>query len=199
MPRFSVIIPVFSDAVLLSQCLRSVRASTFSDYELLVSDDGSANADAIQSVAAQYDARLIRSETRRGSAAARNRAARMASGEQLVFVDADVTLSGETLTRFAGEVFDHDPSLDAAMGAYDRAPSAPGRTSQFRNLLHSHAHSSSRGPATTFWTGCGAVQRERFLSMGGFDEGYGPSVDRRCRVWAASAPRRRPYSSRARD
>lgn len=177
MPRFSVIVPVFSGPELLSQCLRSVRASTFSDYELLVSDDGSPDADAIQSVATRYDARLIRSETRSGSAAARNRAARIASGDQLVFVDADVTVSSETLSDFA-QLFDHDPSLDAAMGAYDRAPSAPNRTSQFRNLLHSHAHSSSSGAASTFWTGCGAVQRERFLSLGGFDEGYGrPSIE----------------------
>ncbi len=177
MPRFSVIVPVYSGPALLSQCLRSIRASPFVDYELLVSDDGSPDADEIRSVAAQYEARLIRSENQTGAGAARNRAARVAVGDQLVFFDADVTLSGDTLTRIA-QAFDHDPSLDAVIGAYDRQPSARNTTSQFRNLLHAHAHRSGHREATTFWTGCGAVQRERFLAMGGFDEIYGrPSIE----------------------
>ena len=177
MPRFSVIVPVYSGPALLSQCLRSIRASTFVDYELLVSDDGSPDADEIQSVAAQYEARLIRSENQTGAAAARNRAARVAVGDQLVFLDADVTLSRDTLTRIA-QAFDQDPSLDAVIGAYDRQPSARNTMSQFRNLLHAHAHRSGHREATTFWTGCGAVQRERFLAMGGFDEIYSrPSIE----------------------
>ena len=149
MPRFSVIVPVYSGPALLSECLRSIRASTFGDYELLVSDDGSPDADEIRSVAAQYEATLIRSDKQTGAAAARNRAARVAVGDQLVFFDADVTLSGDTLTRIA-QAFDHDPSLDAVIGAYDRQPSARNTTSQFRNLLHAHAHRSGHREATTF-------------------------------------------------
>lgn len=177
MPRFSVIIPVFAQPELLLQCLRSVRASTFSDYELLVSDDGSPDLKAIESVVLQHGAHLIRSETRAGSAAARNRAAVIALGDYLVFVDADVTLHDDTLERFA-QAFDQNPCLDAVIGSYDREPSFPGRTSQFRNLLHAHTHQRSRSEATTFWTGCGAVRRDRFLTMGGFDEHFErPSIE----------------------
>jgi GT2 family glycosyltransferase len=177
MPRFSVIIPVFSQPELLEQCLRRVRTSTFSDYELLVSDDCSPDAGAIQSVADQHGARMVRSNARKGSAAARNSAALIASGEILVFLDADVTVSEETLARFA-QAFDQDPCLDAVIGSYDRQPSATGKVSQFRNLLHAHIHQTSRREASTFWTGCGAVQREKFLAMGGFDEDFTrPSIE----------------------
>jgi GT2 family glycosyltransferase len=41
--------------------------------------------------------------------------------------------------------------------------------SRFRNLLHHHVHSSSPGPAETFWAGLGAVRRDALLAAGGFD------------------------------
>ena len=41
--------------------------------------------------------------------------------------------------------------------------------SRFRNLLHHHTHSSNPGPISSFWAGCGAVRRCRFLELGGFD------------------------------
>jgi hypothetical protein len=40
----------------------------------------------------------------------------------------------------------------------------------FRNLLHAHVHHRSSARATTFWAGCGAIRRDRFLALGGFDE-----------------------------
>src|SRR5215468_4786095 len=101
MPRFSVIVPVYGQGRLLSQCLEHVRASNFDDYEIIVSDDGSPDEAEIRSVAARYQARLIRSESRTGSAAARNRAAQVALGHQLVFIDADVTPRPETLSLLA--------------------------------------------------------------------------------------------------
>ena len=40
--------------------------------------------------------------------------------------------------------------------------------SRIRNLLHHHVHQLSPGPATTFWTGCGALRRVDFEAAGGF-------------------------------
>lgn len=171
MPQFSIIVPVFDQAELLAQCLQSIRASDFEDYELLVSDDGTPDAGAILRIAEQFGARLVRSEARLGAASARNRAAREASGDRLVFFDADVTLHPETLERLA-KAFECDAPPDAVIGSYDRQPVAGNRTSQFRNLLHAHAHQRSHCEASTFWTGCGAISRERFVELGGFDEHY---------------------------
>ncbi len=46
--------------------------------------------------------------------------------------------------------------------------------SQFRNLLHHHVHQTGEfvddaRRVRTFWTGCGAIRRETFLALGGFD------------------------------
>jgi glycosyltransferase involved in cell wall biosynthesis len=171
MPFFSVIVPAFDNHDSLDACLRSIRESSFQDFELLVADDGSAEGASIRRTAESHGARIIRRETNGGPAAARNAAAGDARGEILVFLDSDVTVHRETLERLA-DAFSREPDLDAVMGSYDSSPQVVGTVAAFRNLLHAHVHHRSAGPATTFWTGCGGVRRERFLSLGGFDESY---------------------------
>ena len=174
--QLSVIVPAFGSAG-LDVCLASIRASGYSDYELLIADDGSPRPGIIDHVAGAYGARVIRLEVNSGPAAARNAAARSASGELLVFFDSDVTLHGDTLRRIADR-FRTDPELDALMGSYDFEPAQGGLVAAFRNLLHAWVHHRSAGDASTFWGACGAVRRERFLHLGGFDERYRrPSVE----------------------
>jgi GT2 family glycosyltransferase len=63
-------------------------------------------------------------------------------------------------------------------GSYDDEPANDGTVSAFRNLLHHHVHQSSPGPAHTFWAGLGAIRREAFLGIGGFDDAYSvPSIE----------------------
>ncbi len=114
---------------------------------------------------------------RSGPATARNLAAREATGEVLVFVDADVELHPQSLIQFR-QAFREDPSLDAVFGSYDDAPAAPGVVSRFRNLLHHHTHHLHGGLASSFWAGCGAMRRDRFLDLGGFNAAYHqPSIE----------------------
>ncbi len=114
---------------------------------------------------------------RSGPAAARNLAARQATGDVLVFVDADVELHPRSLIRFR-QAFLDDPALDAVFGSYDDAPAAPGVVSRFRNLLHHHTHHLHGGWASSFWAGCGAMRRDRFLDLGGFNTAYQePSIE----------------------
>ena len=137
-----------------------------------------------------------------GPAAARNRGAEQVAGDVIVFVDADVTVHPDALERIR-EAFAADPELAAVFGSYDDAPAAPQLVSQFRNLLHHHVHSSSPGPAETFWAGLGAVRREPFLAAGGFDSARFPAArgrGHRARAPAAGprrADRARPASCAA--
>ena len=103
------------------------------------------------------------------ASAARNAGAGRASGEILVFVDADVAVHSDAFSRIRAR-FEADPALTAIFGSYDDAPSAPGVVSTFRNLLHHHVHQESAGTASTFWAGLGAIRREAFEAVGGFDE-----------------------------
>jgi hypothetical protein len=121
--------------------------------------------------------RLVATGRRSGPAAARNLAAHLATGEVLVFVDADVELHAKSLSKIR-QAFLEVPSLDAIFGSYDDAPAAPGVVSRFRNLLHHHTHQNHAGSASTFWAGCGAMRRAVFLRLGGFDTAYHqPSIE----------------------
>ena len=162
---------------LLRNALACLRASSFQNFEILVADDASPGGDEVAAVAREAGAELVRLKHRGGPAAARNAAAENANGDILVFVDADTSVHPDTLERFA-RLFRETPGLDAVMGSYDQQPSAPGVVSRFRNLLHSFVHHRSNRRATTFWAGCGAVRKQRFRALGGFDESFGrPSIE----------------------
>lgn len=103
-----------------------------------------------------------------GPAGARNLAAAECEADVLVFVDSDVEVRPDALARIA-EHFATDPELTAVFGAYDDDPADPGLTSRYRNLLHHHVHAGAAGEAESFWAGLGAVRREAFAAIGGFD------------------------------
>jgi glycosyltransferase involved in cell wall biosynthesis len=170
-PPLSVVIPVRNGGRDFERCLRGLRDSSWTDFELVVVDDGSTDGSA--ELAASFGAIVVRHETPLGPAAARNAGAEAASAPLVFFLDADVVLHPDALrkavTRFAA-----DADLAALFGSYDDRPAGPGLVSRFRNLLHHDIHQQGdfrdgAREARTFWTGCGAIRRRVFLELGGFD------------------------------
>ena len=91
MPKLSVVIPVFGAEAYLETCVNSVLAQDFSDFELILIDDGSRDKSGdICDTFAKIDARVrvVHTENR-GMAAARNRGMDLARGEFLTFLDSD--------------------------------------------------------------------------------------------------------------
>ena len=91
-PTISVLIPVYNAERFLAQCLDSVLAQTFTDFELICAEDASSdNSLAVLQQYARKDKRVkILSSTRNdGTAATRNRLLAQASGQYIAFVDAD--------------------------------------------------------------------------------------------------------------
>jgi len=86
--RFSVLIPVYNREEYVRQAIDSVLSQTFSDYELIIIDDGS--TDRTPDVLRSYGARVktIHQENRGGNAA-RKVGAAQAEGEYLAFLDSD--------------------------------------------------------------------------------------------------------------
>jgi GT2 family glycosyltransferase len=144
MTRLSAIVPATDLPPTLARCLDSLRRATEPPDELIVVDGPGLDA-----------------------AEARNEGARRATGELLLFVDADVLVHADAL-RLVRARFADNPELDALFGAYDDRPEAPGLVSRFRNLLHHYVHQSSAGPTGTFWAGLGAIRAEAFSGSGGF-------------------------------
>jgi len=160
---------------MLERCLEALSKSTVTPWECLVVDDGS-DDDAI-AAAERHGAHTIALGRRRGPAHARNVGARQARGEVILFLDSDVCIHEDTLTRVVDH-FRRDALLVAVIGAYDDSPAATPFVSQYRNLLHCSTHRLGLPEASTFWSACGAIRREAFLHVGGFDEHFGrPAIE----------------------
>lgn len=145
MEPLSLVIPATRTAT-LDRCLAAVRAAADPPEEVIVIDAPAGG----------------------GPAAARNVGACRARHDLVAFIDADVLVHRDAFTRIRA-AFAEDPGLTAVFGSYDDAPEDPGVVSGFRNLLHHAVHQSAAGPATTFWSGLGAVRREPLLAAGGYD------------------------------
>lgn len=174
----SVVVPGYNAAPYLERSLPPLIAMRDQGdvSEVLLIDDCSTDP-ASREVAERLGAQVIVMERNGGPGAARNRAAQLACGEILWFVDADVVASASSPARIRA-VFE-DPEVWALFGSYDCNPPATNFASQYKNLVHRYYHQRGRGEASTFWAGCGAVRRERFLAVGGFNhESYGrPSIE----------------------
>lgn len=185
----SIVIPVYNGGEKFRHCLETVSALQPAPLELIVVCDG--DTDGSADMARQFNAHVIRLAERGGPARARNEGAWRARGEILLFIDADIAVPPDLLRRVA-EGFDDAPHAAAIIGSYDRDPAAPGVISQYKNLLHHYVHQQSNEEAMTFWGACGAIRRDVFSAMGGFDERYRrpcvEDIDLGYRLRAASHP-----------
>ena len=90
-PELSVIVPVYKVEAYLQECIDSILAQTFTDFELILVDDGSPdNCPAICDEAARKDPRIrVIHQKNGGVSAARNTGLNAARGEWIGFVDPD--------------------------------------------------------------------------------------------------------------
>lgn len=174
-PTISVVVPAFNAPAYLTRCLDALARSSL-PFELIVVDDASTDPAAV-AVMQRAGAGYLRMERNGGPAVARNAGARRASGDLVVFIDSDVIVQPDTLEKLA-RVFAEEPDVTACFGSYDTEPDARSVVSSYRNLLHHHVHQTGPRDATTFWAGCGAIRRQVFLDLGGYDERFSrPSIE----------------------
>jgi glycosyltransferase involved in cell wall biosynthesis len=99
-PLVSIIVPVWNASAFIEQTVKSVLAQTFTDYELIVVNDGSADTVELERTLLPYrDSLKYLSERHKGAAAARNSALRIALGTYVAFLDADDTWLPNYLDR----------------------------------------------------------------------------------------------------
>ena len=169
-PYLSIVVPVKNGQTVLPIMLGNLVRSELprESWELIVVDDGS--TDDSPAIASEYADLVIRLPGRsRGPGYARNRGVERARGECVVFLDSDVVVRPDTLSRIAATMSSR-PDIDAVFGAYCDEPAAAGLVSQYRNLLHHYTHDQEPGEAQTFWAGCGCIRRSVFVAVGMYDE-----------------------------
>lgn len=158
----------------LAASLGAIRRS-MPDAEVIVAADGA--VDDPSTIAAQERAHVVVVPGPSGPAVARNRAAAVAKGDVLVFVDTDVVVAPDAIPGMCRLLAD-EPDVAGVFGAYDHRPPVRTFMSQFKNLTHAYVHEVGNPEASTFWAGLGAVRADAFREVGGFDERFArPSVE----------------------
>ena len=191
--KFSVIIPLYNKAPYVRKALGSVLAQTYTDFELIVVDDGSTDGSA--EIAEQFiderlkvkdsnnsiadtnaynlspiNYKLIR-QANAGVAAARNNGVAQANGDYLAFLDADDWWEPTYLERMAQLIEDYP---DAGLYASNYVYYKPGKTHVALNIptgyiLYPKAYLENG--AMPVWTGATMIHKVVFDEMGGFPVG----------------------------
>ncbi|MBI5149416.1 MAG: glycosyltransferase [Candidatus Omnitrophica bacterium] len=174
--RVSIIIPVYNSEKTVGEALDSVAAQTYTDYEVIVVNDGS--TDQSESAIKKYMSPPLNvtyvEQVNNGPAAARNAGLRLAKGEFVAFLDADDLWDKDKLAT-AIEAMDANP--DAKLVFTDMRHVVNGRT-VYASYLHERPYPSLPNGkiydnllwGNFIFTPTVLVRRDVLREVGGFDE-----------------------------
>jgi glycosyltransferase involved in cell wall biosynthesis len=167
--KVSVVIPAFNSEKTLGACLAALQNQTVpaDSVEIIVIDDGS--TDNTPKIAREHNVRYV-FQANRGPAAARNHGARLATGEFLLFTDADCEPLPDWIEQMI-KPFD-DPEIVAVKGAYltRQTHLAPRFAQQeFEDRYDLLETAKSIDMVDTY---SAAFRRTVFNEMNGFDESF---------------------------
>lgn len=120
MPKISIIVPVYNVEKYLEKCVRSILAQTFTDFELILVDDGSPDSSgAMCDQFAEQDQRVkVIHKENGGLSDARNAGIEIATGEYLGFVDSDDYIADDMYELLYTNIVKEDADLSIC-GIYD--------------------------------------------------------------------------------
>jgi len=171
-PRISVLMPCFNHGAFIGEAIESVLAQTLQDFEIVVVDDGSTDAVTAQTLSQLRTARTTVLTTKnRGLPAARNHAARHASGEFFCALDADDKLVATWFEKAIG-VLDERPEIAFVSHWLDTFGDEHWTWKPERCDLPSLL-------ARNAVNGAALVRRDAFEAVGGYDE----SMREGCEDW----------------
>ena len=109
-PLISIIIPAYNAEVYLKECLESIKNQSYSNFEVLIVDDGS--LDNTSKISKQYEKEDNRFkylyQDNAGPSVARNTGIKQSKGEYIWFVDADDWIEKDSLQVFVAVLKEYD-------------------------------------------------------------------------------------------
>ncbi len=160
--KVSVIVPAYNATKTIDLCLKSILKQDFSDYEVIVIDDGS--TDDTGKKVKKYPVRLV-SKAHEGTPAARNAGFKVSKGDILVFVDSDCVAKKDLIAKLIEPL--KDPKIGVTQAWWEVAnkgkliPALIFKTYEYftRNLEY----------PDFLWSYCFAIRRELLQKLGMFD------------------------------
>lgn len=167
----SVIIPAYNAARDLEPCLHALSQNDLSNTEILVVDDGS--TDETPLIAARLGIRCLATGGRRGPAAARNSGFRQAIHPHVLFLDADIVLPPNALTRIREtlDLYEHRPDVAGVLGQYAEQLPSDGFFTNYKNLSACYLYRITETQSPFLHTPIFCIRRTVMEEAGGFDSG----------------------------
>jgi glycosyltransferase involved in cell wall biosynthesis len=179
--RVSVVIPTYNRLAYLMEALRSVFVQTFSDYEVIVVDDGS--TDGTEAALGAYADRIrYLHQENQGAAAARNLGIGRARGEWIAFLDSDDMWEPEALERLTRATEEHPEA--GLITSWGRVVDADGRPTD--RIVGKRSPGPFFTPESFLEKDSGGVltpmvRRHLLARAGGYDESLRTAHD--CDLW----------------
>lgn len=165
LPKISVILPVHNGDRYLAHSIPAIRASTYGNFELVVVDDCS--TDGTPEMLRRFPADVrIENSAQLGPFASRNLGAQRASGDILLFTDADVLLRPDTLARVARRLA--EPDSGAVIGLYSAADTADNLWMFYKTTWIRFSYLQAPAQVSWFFTAVGGLRREAWERCGPF-------------------------------
>lgn len=175
---FSVIIPLYNKAPYVAKAVQSVLSQTFTDYELIIVDDGSIDhsADiALQAIVGRQNCQLIKQDNA-GVSMARNNGVAASHGDYLCFLDADDWWETSFLSEMTALVAEYPDAgiygtnytiVNETKHKTRVAPIGvePGFEKGYINYCQTYAKTL----AMPLWTGVVCIPRSVYEAEGGFN------------------------------
>lgn len=171
MPLFSVVVPVYNRAEMLRETLESVFAQDFTDYEVIVVDDGS--TEDIAAVVREFGDRVkLLRQRNSGPGAARNLGIAHATGEYIAFLDSDDLWFPWTLATYASVIEDNEwPSFVAGKPLCFRERSALASAAKAAPTVNAFADYFASGDQWRWWgVSSFVVRTDQLRAVGGFTD-----------------------------
>ena len=179
LPAFSVIIPTYNRQRTIERALDSVLAQHHHRADEIILIDDASRDDTVALVARRYpDVRLMRHETKRGPAAARNTAMRLATHDLLAFLDSDDAWHEDYLAAI-GEAWAANPKASLVHTQYHKIEDWPGgRIDPIEAMVEGDQTEAML--RNNFIHSCSlmSTRRDWAMTVGGFDTAYKIGEDR---------------------
>jgi len=168
--KVSIVIPTYNEEKDIEECIKSIKGQSYKNFEIIVVDDGSKDK-TLDVVKKFRDVKIIMGE-HKGPGFSRNLGARKATGEILIFIDADMTFDKDYLKNLIAPILE------------DKTGEVVGSTHELEIVENTK----------NIWSRCWgrirvskeeakkirifrAILRKKFLELGGFDSSYGYADD----------------------
>lgn len=110
MPKFSIIVPIYNVEQYLNKCIDSILNQTFTDYELILVNDGSTDNSSNIINSYKNENIIIINQENQGLSEARNSGLKKSTGEYVLFVDSDDYIDKDLLLNLNKSI-DNEPDL----------------------------------------------------------------------------------------